>query len=328
MQVRFLPEAHVNCMAEQEIIISEQAQGMRLDFFLVEHLGISRSQVQKKIAAGLVHLNGEIPKKNGQKLRLDDTILVFEKPEPTEKQEFPHVEIISETETYAVVNKPAGLLVHPTEANEPITLASWLRKHIPAVEGVGESDVRPGIVHRLDKDASGLLVVAKTQEMFEHLKAQFKARTVKKEYLVLSYGVMQNDQETIDFAIDRGNGGKMVARPHLDTLKLKNVGKEQEGKDALTEVVVEQRFSRFSFLKVRIHTGRMHQIRVHLFAFGHPVVGDTLYMKKKFIKRTEQPLGRLFLHAHALCVTDLDGQEVCFQSGLPDQLQNYLDMLQ
>ena len=238
------------------------------------------------------------------------------------------VEVVAETGDYIIINKPAGLLVHPTEAHEKETLVSWLVARYPEIKNVGDNPTqRPGIVHRLDREASGLLVVARTQEMFSILKEQFQNRTIEKIYTVLVYDKFDQPHGIIDFEIDRGKDGRMVSRPKIDKLKLKNVPKIQEGKESLTEYWVEKEFVRFSLLKVKIHTGRMHQIRVHMFACGHPVVGDTLYENKKFIKKKDHSWNRLFLHATSLCFSDLHGVKKCFNTELPQDLQNYVSTL-
>lgn len=234
------------------------------------------------------------------------------------------VKILAETSDYLVINKPSGMLVHPTQAKEKNTLADWLVKKYPEIKNVGDSSERPGIVHRLDKDASGVLVVAKSQKMFEYLKKQFQDRKVEKQYLVLVYGKIQSNEGIIDFAIDRGQEGKMVARPKLDKLKIKNVGKEQPGREAVTDFWVEKRFTRFTLVSAKIHTGRTHQIRVHFFAYGHPVVGDRLYFNKKLFKKSDKKIERLFLHAEKLCFSDLDGEKKCFESKLPEDMRSYL----
>lgn len=237
------------------------------------------------------------------------------------------IKIIVETADYLVINKPAGVLVHPTAAKEKDTVADWLRKKYADIIKVGDSKERPGIVHRLDKEASGLLVIAKTQKMFEHLKRQFQARETEKEYLVLVYGRMEKDEGRIDFAIDRGKDGRMASRPKVDKFDVEKVGKEQPGKEAVTEFWAEKRFTRFTLLRVRIQTGRTHQIRVHLYAYNHPVVGDALYLNRKLIKKSEQKLDRLFLHAARLCFADLAGERKCFDSELPAELKEYLAKL-
>jgi len=314
--------------------VPETYHKSRLDLFLSETLDTSRSKVHKLLKNGQVYVNDIPAKKAGQTVHTGHTVEIREKKvenkstnQQIDKPTPTNVEVVHESDTFLIVNKPAGLLVHPTEAEEPVTLASWLLKRYPDVEGVGESVVRPGIVHRLDKCASGLLVVARTQEMFEHLKGQFKNRTVEKEYTVLVYGTIAKDHSIIDFDIDRGVDGRMVARPKTDMLKLKNVNKDLGGKEAKTEFWTEREFVRFSLLKVRIHTGRMHQIRVHMLAYGHPVVGDTLYENKRLIKKSDTALGRLFLHASTLSFTDLQDIEQSFSIDLPETLQNHLQEL-
>jgi len=235
--------------------------------------------------------------------------------------------IISQTQDYIIINKPAGLLVHPTTKGETDTVANWLTQKFPELIGVGEYDDRPGIVHRLDKHVSGLLVVARTQAMFEHLKKQFQERTIEKKYIALVYKQILADYGTIDFPIGRGKDGRMAARPNTKQVTLKNVGRIQTGREAVTDFEVIKRFPRYTLVDVTIHTGRTHQIRVHLFAYGHPIVGDPLYIQTKLIKKNDTPLERIFLHSHTLCFADMNDERQCFESPLPDDLQQKLDTL-
>jgi 23S rRNA pseudouridine1911/1915/1917 synthase len=178
--------------------VPEESAGERLDIFLVGALGISRSQVQKMIEEKMVLVNNKAPRKAGDTLTLDACITIAETAAPkittttpkkiTKKTPEVLLEIIAETPEYIVINKPTGLLTHATLAKEKNSVASILSKKYPEIKKIGDDPKRPGIVHRLDKDASGLLVVARTQKMFEHLKAQFKKRTIEKEYLVLVHG--------------------------------------------------------------------------------------------------------------------------------------------
>lgn len=304
---------------------------LRLDVYLAQELGISRAKVQKMIEADQIFLNEKLPRKAGDSLKYGDMIEIKEavvKPEIIEakKEEinyFPLIQIIKETDEYLVLNKPAGLLVHPTEANETHTLAAWLVEKYPDIKKVGEDPVRPGIVHRLDREASGLLVVAKTQKMFKHLKSQFKKSEIVKEYKVLVHEVVEKDFGEIDFLIDRGPDGRMVSRPKIDDLSLRHVTKVQPGKTARTEFTVETRFINYTFLNIRIYTGRTHQIRVHMFAYGHPVVGDMLYYNKRF-KKYSRGLDRLFLHAYHLAFTDLKKNVVDTEIEIPKELQQFL----
>lgn len=311
-------------MDSNHIIVSENQDPVRLDVFLQGFFGVSRSQMQKRIRSGQVLVNKKLPKKTGDMVKAGDEIDVYDNSSDIKKTVVPTIELISENKDFIVINKPANVLTHPTEADETGTLVDWLLKNYPEVKNVGESDRRPGIVHRLDKDASGLLVVARNQTMFEHLKKQFQDRLVNKEYLVLVHGIVINDHGIIDFAIDRGEGGRMAARPHIDQTKVANVGKLQEGKEALTEFWVDKHFSRFTSLKVKIYTGRTHQIRVHLLAYGHPVVGDPLYFNSKLNRKRDKELGRIFLNASKLSFLDLSGEEVNFQIELPKDLRDFL----
>tara|TARA_Y100001970_G_C14218419_1_gene851069 strand:+ start:154 stop:1131 length:978 start_codon:yes stop_codon:yes gene_type:complete len=320
---------------KKQYTVLESQNNARLDVFLALQLDITRSKVQKLIKLAFVKVNNVTAKKTGVALQTGDKVVVEEqlikenKEKKTEETyvDYNTINILEETEDYLVINKPAGLLVHQTEALEKYTLTNWLCKRNPGITSVGEDSLRPGIVHRLDKPASGVMVIAKNQQMFLHLKKQFQERSIKKEYTVLVHGVVEQEYGQIDFEIARGKEGKMVSRPKTNELSLKNIAKVQKGKDALTEFSVEKTFSRFTLLNVKIHSGRTHQIRVHMLAYNHPVVGDTLYYNKRNNKKHDIDLGRLFLHASSLCFTTLAGKEVCFSASLPDDLQQHISQL-
>ncbi len=322
-------------MQPTSFVIDDSDIGKRLDVFLVEKLGISRGQIQKFIENGKILLNNNIPKKAGEKLKLGNLIEFVEVSDVDVKTEniiidfsiYDDIKVVADETDYLIIDKPAGLLTHPTEAKEPVSLTSWIFKNYPKLSGVGEYQNRPGIVHRLDKDASGLLVIAKNQEMFDLLKNQFQKREIDKEYLVLVYGLFAKNHDVIDFEIDRGNDGRMVARPKIDVMKVKNVGKKQHGKEAKSEYWLEKEYKRFSLLRVKIYTGRTHQIRVHMFAVKHPVVGDTIYEDKKLLKKGDQPFDRLFLHSVKLGFTDLAGKRQAYTLSIREELQNYLNNL-
>lgn len=301
----------------------------RLDICVAALFECTRSQAQHIIAAMRVTVNGTAVTKNGFLVGDNDRVLIHDAPGGTPEaliESPPDLTVVAESDDYLVINKPAGILTHPTERRERGTVADWILQNRPVCIGVGEHPDRPGIVHRLDKDASGLLVIAKTQAMYENLKRQFQERHVEKEYCVLVYGVIEADHETIDFPIDRGSDGHMVSRPKTGEITLKNIRHMQTGKPALTEFTVLQRFARFTLLSVKIHTGRTHQIRVHFFAYNHPVVGDMLYCNKKLIKKGDRDLGRLFLHAKRLCF-EAGGQRISAEAPLPNMLVSFLDSL-
>ncbi len=308
--------------------VKKLTEPQRLDLFLSLAMKTTRSQVQKYIDHGCVLVNGVPAKKTGVMVEHGDKIEYVADEVVVEKKKkalsFPEISIIAETKDYLVIEKPAGILVHPTEAGEQNTLAQWLLKKYPKMKNVGDTPGRPGIVHRLDKDASGLLVIAKNQKQFLALKQQFKDRTIDKEYTVLVYGVLKNNQVKLDFPIARGEQGRMAARPVIGEFRLRHAGVTLDGKDAHSELFVEKKFGRFTLLRVKIYTGRTHQIRVHCFAYGHPVVGDTIYVNKRMVKKGDQKIDRLFLHARKLSFDTLSGERMTFESQLPEELQTYL----
>jgi len=303
----------------------------RLDIFLTEKLKISRSQAQKILIENDIFVNEKKINKAGHWLKNNDQIIIKQKPkekitaikkELVKKTNY-KIKIVSETKDYLVIEKPNGLLTHSTDKNEPDSLAAILVKKYPELKKVGDDPKRPGIVHRLDKEASGLLVVARTQKMFENLKNQFKNRLVEKEYSVLVHGQVAKDWDEIKFPIERSRtSDRMAAIPA--TLR----GEATiSGKNALTEFWVEKRFVNFTLLRVKIHTGRMHQIRVHMLSYNHPVVGDPLYFQKKRKNKWDKICGRLFLHCTHLAFSDLDNQRQEFKSSIPKELENFLPLL-
>ncbi|OIO19027.1 MAG: hypothetical protein CO029_04055 [Candidatus Magasanikbacteria bacterium CG_4_9_14_0_2_um_filter_41_10] len=322
-------------MNTESYIVDEAHNGSRLDLFLSEVSSHSRSHIKKLVSHGYIYIKNAPAKKAGSIVNEGDTVRLepeasYEKVRKEEKDDtslFAKIIVLGETPDYVVIHKPAGLLVHPTDAGETVTLTAWLVSTYPDIAGVGENPIRPGIVHRLDKEASGVLVVARTNDMFQHLKQQFQSRTIEKEYTVLVYGAFEKNEDTIDFDIDRGKDGRMVSRPKMKDVTLNTVDDIQPGKESRTDFKVIKRIGRFSLLSVRIHSGRTHQIRVHMFACAHPVVGDTLYFNKNLLKKSETKLGRLFLHSTRLCFEDLSGDKQCFESPLPGELQSYLDSL-
>lgn len=224
------------------------------------------------------------------------------------------IKIIFEDDNLLVIEKPAGLEVAAEIKKDEPTLVDWLVAKYPSIAKVGPDPARPGIVHRLDKNASGLLVVAKNEAAFENLTRQFKGRTIKKEYTVLVHGEVTQDEGTIEFPLARAKSGRFAALP-IGSL---------EGRMAITEYEVMRRFKNFTLLKARIKTGRTHQIRVHLFALGYPVVGDKLYRLRK---NKEPLLPRLFLHASKIGFNNLDGKWQEFESDLPRDLKDFLNSL-
>ncbi|MFA5061771.1 MAG: RluA family pseudouridine synthase [Patescibacteria group bacterium] len=313
---------------KNNVIVDSKFSGTRLDIFLSAKLEMSRSQVQKLIEQNFVTVNGKLPKKAGDRL-IEGNKIEIAKSETTKNlksqnkagkttKKLEPVKIIAATPEYIVVDKPTGMLTHPTMAEEKNALTEFLIKKYPEVKKVGDDPIRPGIAHRLDKEASGLLVVARTQPMFEHLKKQFKDRTINKEYTVLVHGKVAKDWGEINFPLRRSRTEDRMAAVPFD---------ESDTKEAKTEFWIEKRFVNFTLLRVKIHTGRMHQIRAHFFAYGNPVVGDQLYLNKKQKRTWDEKLGRLFLHSVKLEFTDLKNEKQSFESPLPKKLSEFLKLL-
>lgn len=300
---------------------------IRLDKFLTDKYPThSRSQIQKLVKNGeiLVDQKKVLPHhflKNGEELQLPDFLgedkvaVKIGKPQANKKIV---LNILNETDDYLVINKPAGLLVHPTNKNETDTLVNALLAYFPAIKTVGDNAVRPGIVHRLDRDVSGVMVVAKTQEMFDCLKQQFIEREISKKYLGLVYGEMSQSSGQIDLPIGKSlQSGKMAVRSKTEIDLL--------SKEALTIYEVLQQFQHYALLKIEIKTGRTHQIRAHMNAVGHSVVGDKIYCPKNLKSRVE--LGRIFLHANILGFFDLNKEWQEFTVDLPEDLKEFLEKL-
>lgn len=250
-------------------------------------------------------------------------------------------EIIKETDDYLVINKPAGLAVHEGGNIDETTLADWLVARYPDISTVGDpprdgEPFRPGIVHRLDKDVSGLMVVAKNQASFEDLKKQFKTRTINKEYLALAHGRFTSEGGIINFPITRAQSGhRMAALPagSSDLLTRRHPRRRDQGnidswfksRQAETEFTVVRQFVNYALVRVSIKTGRTHQIRVHFFAYGHPLVGDALYASKKSREGNRRfNLERVWLLADRLKFRDLSGNSQEFSIDPPTELTTAL----
>lgn len=256
------------------------------------------------------------------------------------------IQILEENNDYLIINKPAGLIVHGGPHINEKTLVDWLLKKYPKIKEVGEDPYRPGIVHRLDKEASGLMIIVKNNKAFNYFKNQFKKRKVKKEYLILAFGKIEKDEGIIDFPINRSSGGhKMAAIPksiknfndseealddknsfnNISNRSQGNVKALEESREAITEFVVLKRYVNFTLLQIKMKTGRTHQIRVHFSAYGHPLLGDNLYGHKKTkIKNAKLNIGRIFLMANKLKFTDPSGEKKEFEIDLSDDLKEVL----
>lgn len=281
---------------EKKIIVDHTLVGVRLDKAVTEILDtFTRSQLQTFIKSGRITVNDKVRTPHFA-LRIGDCIAINEASRlSSTKTPVAPLEIIFKNKDYVVVNKPSGLIVHPSKIHpEPDTLVDAIIKQFPEIAKVGDDPQRPGIIHRLDKDASGLMVIARTQDSFEDLKRQFKTRIVYKEYLILAYGSLQPLEGTISRPIARS------VRQHTRFA----AKSDDSGKEAITEYWTIHSSSKFSLIRVHPLTGRTHQIRVHFHSKGNSLVGDRVYRLKKGKMIAS---ARLMLHARMLSFTDLKG---------------------
>jgi 23S rRNA pseudouridine1911/1915/1917 synthase len=292
----------------ESVTVPPEANGFRLDVFLAERAGITRSRAAKLIGEGQVLVDGRAAAKAGYKLCADAEVCWRVPPvRPMDLTPEPlPLTILYEDADLAVVYKPSGMVVHPAAGNEQGTLVHALLYHLRDLSGVG-GVARPGIVHRLDKDTSGLLLVAKNDAAHQALSAQLKARTVCKLYGALAAGGFSQGQGRIDAPIAR------------DPKDRKRMAVVQSGRTAATEYRVAGRAGKDSLLCLRLITGRTHQLRVHLRSAGHPILGDPLYGGKR-----AGEVSRLMLHAYKLAFAQpVTGERVVVTAPWPaDFLQN------
>jgi 23S rRNA pseudouridine1911/1915/1917 synthase len=307
--------------------VSAEDAFQRLDQFLTTRLdSVSRARVQEMIAEGKVLVN-DAPAKSSLKLRDGERIIVLGEAERAPLKAMAEkipLDIVYEDDDLAVINKPAGMMVHAgagatEDARNRGTLVNALLHHLQTLSGVG-GELRPGIVHRLDKETSGLIVVAKNDEAHRKLGAQFAAREVKKKYVALVHGWVKKDSGTITLSISRDPVRRMKMTTRL-----------AGGRTAVTHYRVVRRldtkFGKFSRLEVKIETGRTHQIRVHVASMGNPVVGDTTYGAPAQArgKSAAISLARNFLHSGELEFRHpRTGEIVSLRTDLPEELREFL----
>ena len=307
-----------------DIRVTDKDQGRRLDRFLSEvDLEISRSQAKHLIEKGSIVLN-EKQTKPGARLKAGDVIFgILSPPEPLslEPQALP-LSILYEDPSIIVVDKPAGIIVHPAAGAPSGTLVNALLHHCQDLAGIN-GVLRPGIVHRLDKDTSGVMVIAKDDQAYHGLTRQFKDRTVEKVYLAIVYGQFSEAEGLIDSPIGR----HPVERKRMSI-------RTNKGRTAVTRWKVLERLKGFTFLEVFPKTGRTHQIRVHLSSIGHPLLGDQVYGKKgrpgsihePLLKECALKLHRQALHAHRLTIDHpRAGQRIRFASPVPQDMREVLE---
>jgi 23S rRNA pseudouridine1911/1915/1917 synthase len=313
---------------QTSITVADEDTGKRLDQFLASRLDVSRARIQQLISEEKVRVD-DGPAKPSLKLRGGEQIVILGPPERPPlraiAEEIP-LDIVYEDDDLAIINKSAGMMVHAgagatDDARNRGTLVNALLHHFGSLSGVG-GEMRPGIVHRLDKETSGLIVVAKNDESHRKLANQFARREVKKRYVALVHGWIKKDSGTISASIsrDRARRTRMTTR-------------HSGGREAVSHYQVQRRIDspcgKFTLLEVKIDTGRTHQIRVHLSSIGHPVVGDTLYgapreIRSQRVKHVTGPtlsLDRNFLHAAQLELAHpRTGAKISFSSPLPVEL--------
>lgn len=287
--------------------------GMRLDRALAQLItDKTRSALQKLISQELVYVDGKIGKKN-TRLKGGEVIRILEIPQQCREKKVFSLSIIHEDNEIIVVDKPCGLVVHPSIHHKEGTLVDLLIQHYPLIKKIGDDPIRPGIVHRLDKDASGIMVVAKTQDSFDSLKRQFKLHTVDKEYRALVYGVLSPTEGIITLSLSRRNSSPKIIASH-------DIGKRAE-----THYWIEKKYASSTLVKVRTMSGRTHQIRAHFTALGHPLVGDTVYVGKKI---KPLPSSRLMLHAYRLSFHNLDGKRLTYYAPIGGDFEAVIQSLE
>ena len=298
----------------KEYIVSQEEKGKRLDTYIPSvDTDITRTSAQRLIEDGNILVNGKNAKVS-YKIQENDKISV-EIPEPKQielkAQNIP-IEIIYEDSDIIVVNKPKGMVVHPANGNPDGTLVNAIMAICKdSLSGIG-GEIRPGIVHRIDKDTSGLLIVAKNDNAHVKMSEQIKSHEVKKTYIALVRGVFKKNEATIDMPIGRSTSDR------------KKMAVNKNGKNAITHIKVLKRFDKYTLLKVNIETGRTHQIRVHLSHIGYPIVGDYTYSNGK----NEFDVIGQCLHAQKLEFKHpITQKDMCLEAELPQYFKDILDKL-
>lgn len=294
--------------------VDTSSVGVRTDVFLAEKCAFTRSRIGKLIEEGLVKRNGEVLLKSGQNTVLGDVLEVSILP-PREISLSPEdipINIVYEDESLAVIDKQRGLVVHPAGGSESGTLVNALLSKLDKLSGIN-GEIRPGIVHRLDKDTSGLLVVAKTDEAHLSLSNQLKERTCHRIYNALLEGTIKEDSGVINAPIGRSRSDRKV------------MAVTRDGREAITDFEVVKRYKGYTLVSFSLRTGRTHQIRVHSKHIGHPVVGDKTYNKNPDKLGANGQL----LHAVGLgFIHPVSGQKMEFKSDLPQYFKDILDKLE
>lgn len=303
----------------EELVAEETEKGERIDLYLARRIDMSRSRIQSLIIKGLILVNGERVKQN-YRLKEKDRIAIHiptEEPEGLMPEPLP-LNILYRDKYIVVVDKPPGMVVYPAPGHRRGTLMNALAYHIDKLATIG-GPLRPGVVHRLDKDTSGVMVIATDDKAYYDLIEQFKRRRVIKRYIALVYGSLKDDE---------GEIAKPIGRSERDRKKMSTVARK--GKEAITRWRVLRRFKDATLIEVRLDTGRTHQIRVHFSSIGHPVLGDRTYGRKTELlagkKKVTFP--RQMLHAATLGFRHpVTGEEMEFRSEIPQDMKDAIEKL-
>lgn len=284
-------------------------QNERLDVRLVRETELTRSRVEKLIREGLVLVDGQVQKKPGFQV-LSTADIKMDIPAPVSMEAFPEaipIDILYEDEDIAVVNKPCGMVVHPAAGNASGTLVNALLHTLHGLSGIGGT-LRPGIVHRLDKDTSGLLLVAKSDSAHIALSEAFQNRKIDKNYIAIVYGHLKTETGVITLPIARHPKNR------------KKMAVVQGGKEAITKYKILEEYPNASYVLVNLVTGRTHQIRVHFAHIGHPILGDSVYGNQKTLNAAP----RLMLHAKSVSFAHPStGRQMCFEAPVPCEFSGF-----
>jgi len=297
-----------------ELTVAAQDDGMRIDAYLRANTEFSRSRVSALMLEGAVSVEGEVQSKPSFKVAAGQQIeLIVPETRPVDivPQNIP-LDILYQDADVVVVNKPCGMVVHPAAGNEDRTLVNALLYHVQDLSGIG-GEMRPGIVHRLDKDTSGLILIAKNDRAHAVLSDQFKERSMEKHYRAVAFGNFPQDNGLIDAPI---------ARHPIDWKKMAIVA---DGKPSQTEWKVLERLKSATYLDIHLLTGRTHQIRVHMHSVGHPLLGDRIYAPNL---KTSVHIPRLMLHAYSLAFTHpVTGERMELCAPMPEKFAATLEKL-
>ena len=299
-----------------ELIVSNSQSGQRLDTFIANNWdgGQSRSKAQRAIQAGEVLVNNKVVNRPSTRVnqgqRIDITTLSNIDPNRIQPRDIP-LDVAYEDEHLAVINKQTGIAVHPGAGHSEDTLVNGAIKRWPHIKDIGKSD-RPGIVHRLDKDTSGLMVIALSTQAYNRLSEMIRKREIIRIYSALVHGIPKRRKGIVDAPIGRSKQNRLKQTIMTD------------GKPSRTHYLVDYEIRDFAYLKIKLETGRMHQIRVHMEAIGHPVIGDKTYGKNKKFPE----LDRQFLHASKIeFLHPITSKSISLSSDLPEDLQEALRRL-